>query len=207
MIIAGRDLPNKMSESGIIENIYFPARSTSALSSPAQEKDRKEAMLIERVCAGDESAFEEFYRKLSPLVHGIVLARVPPGEVDDIVQEVFIAVFRNLHTLRDKASVNPWVAKIARNRAIEYYRRAKPTEQLSENLCRDDNGAQTEASEILAAIRSLPEAYSETLILRLVEGLTGAEIADQTGLKPDSVRVNLHRGMKLLRRKLGVREK
>jgi len=47
--------------------------------------------------------------------------------------------------------------------------------------------------------RRLPEAYRETLILRLVEGMTGPEIAAQTGLTPESVRVNLCRGMKLLR--------
>src|SRR5712692_7511302 len=56
----------------------------------------------------------------------------------------------------------------------------------------------------LAAIRSLPDAYRETLILRLVEGMTGPEIAARTGLTPASVRVNLHRGMKQLREKLGT---
>jgi len=61
---------------------------------------------------------------------------------------------------------------------------------------------QAEAHAILAVIRSLPEAYSETLVLRLVEGMTGQEIAERTGLTPGSVRVNLHRGMKLLREKL-----
>jgi RNA polymerase sigma-70 factor (ECF subfamily) len=55
---------------------------------------------------------------------------------------------------------------------------------------------------VLAVIRSLPEAYREPLILRLVEGMTGGEIAARTGLTPASVRVNLHRGMKQLRRKL-----
>ena len=54
---------------------------------------------------------------------------------------------------------------------------------------------QAEAHAILAVIRALPEAYSETLVLRLVEGMTGEEIAERTGLTPGSVRVNLHRGM------------
>ena len=58
--------------------------------------------------------------------------------------------------------------------------------------------------EVLAALRELPHAYRETLVLRLVEGMTGPEIAEKTGLQPGSVRVNLHRGMKLLRRRLGV---
>ena len=48
----------------------------------------------------------------------------------------------------------------------------------------------------------LPEAYRDTLVLRLVEGMTGPEIARRTGLTPDSVRVNLCRGMKLLRQAL-----
>ena len=60
------------------------------------------------------------------------------------------------------------------------------------------------AKEILALIRRLPEAYRETLVLRFVEGMTGPEIAARTGLTPASVRVNLHRGMKLLRQKMGI---
>ena len=55
---------------------------------------------------------------------------------------------------------------------------------------------------MLGIIRSLPEAYRETLVLRLVEGMTGPEIAERTGLTPASVRVNLHRGMKMLREQL-----
>jgi RNA polymerase sigma-70 factor (ECF subfamily) len=56
-----------------------------------------------------------------------------------------------------------------------------------------------DAEQILRTIASLPEAYRETLLLRLVEGLSGAEIASLTGLTTDSVRVNLHRGMEKLR--------
>jgi RNA polymerase sigma-70 factor (ECF subfamily) len=62
-----------------------------------------------------------------------------------------------------------------------------------------------EATAILAAIRGLPEAYRETLILRLVEGFTGPEIAERTGLTAGSVRVNLHRGMQMLRERLGTK--
>jgi RNA polymerase sigma-70 factor (ECF subfamily) len=61
-----------------------------------------------------------------------------------------------------------------------------------------------EAAAAVAAIQDLPEAYRETLALRLVEGLSGSEIAAATGLTPDSVRVNLHRGFKLLRERLGA---
>ena len=192
-----------MSESGILQNIFFPARKKAVNSSPKPERQKEEAMLVERICAGDEVAFNELYKKLSPLVHGIVLARVPRDEVDDIVQEVFITAYEKLDTLRDKNAVSPWIASIARNRAVEFYRRNKPTVELSEDLSHNGH-AKNEAKEILDTIRELPETYKETLVLRLVEGMTGPEIAEQTGLTHDSVRVNLHRGMKLLRKKLGI---
>ena len=59
-----------------------------------------------------------------------------------------------------------------------------------------------DAREAVAAIRSLPEAYRETLMLRFVAGLSGLEIAARTGLTHGSVRVNLHRGVEMLRKKL-----
>lgn len=166
---------------------------------------RAEARLVERICAGDEEAFGELYKIFAPVVHGIILARVPYDEVADIVQEVFLSAYKNLHTLRDKNAVGAWLAMIARNRATEFYRQAKPTEELPEDL-RGKDDSQNEAHEILTAIRALPETYKETLVLRLVEGMTGIEIAERTGLTPESVRVNLHRGMKLLRQKLGIAE-
>ena len=63
--------------------------------------------------------------------------------------------------------------------------------------------ARLDAERAIRAIQQLPEAYRETLLLRLVQGLTGPEIATLTGLTPDSVRVNLHRGFKRLREQLG----
>jgi RNA polymerase sigma-70 factor (ECF subfamily) len=138
------------------------------------------------------------------MVHGVLLASVPRREVDDLVQDVFLHAFRRLGSLRDAAAFGAWLARIARNRASDYHRAATPTEQLSEDLSRPTAGG-SEALAALEAIRGLPESYRETLTLRLVEGLTGPEIAAQTGLTPDSVRVNLHRGMKLLRERLGWR--
>ena len=179
------------------------AVSTATVTAAA--KPKAEARLVERACGGDREAFGELYRMFAPLVHGIVLARVPRDEADDIAQNVFLSAYKNLHTLRDYNAVGPWLAMIARNYSNEFYRREKPTEELSEELAHSD-APQTQAREILAAIQTLPDAYKETLVLRLVEQMTGPEIAEQTGLTPESVRVNLHRGMKLLRRKLGVVE-
>ena len=91
---------------------------------------------------------------------------------------------------------------------MEYFREARHRAPLDEDAAHAATPARAtrNAFEILDAIRRLPEAYRETLILRLVEGMTGPEIARQTGLTPDSVRVNLCRGMRMLRESLGGRE-
>jgi RNA polymerase sigma-70 factor (ECF subfamily) len=135
------------------------------------------------------------------MVHGILLARVPPGDAEDLVQDVFMSAMRQLRGLRTTAAFRGWLAAIARNRAIDYVRTARRTEPLDEVTERRQcaKPAGQDAMVVLDLIRRLPEAYQETLILRLVEGLTGPEIAQQTGLAPDSVRVNLCRGMKMLR--------
>ncbi len=194
-----------MPENEMTGNIFFFARGETTAATPATQQVKAEARIVERICAGDVDAFNELYKMFAPLVHGIILARVPYDEVEDIAQEVFLSAYKNLHTLRDRNAVGAWLAMIARNRAMEFYRSTKPTEELSEDLRGKDN-QQTEAREILTAIRSLPESYKETLVLRLIEGMTGQEVAERTGLTPESVRVNLHRGMKLLRQKLGIKE-
>jgi RNA polymerase sigma-70 factor (ECF subfamily) len=168
-----------------------------------------EAGLVEDVRGGDREAFGRLYQLYAPMVHGILLARVPYREVDDLVQDVFLTALRRLNTLRDNAAFGGWLAMITRNRAIDYFRRTRETEELPEDLPQPsrDYEAEQEAERTLDAVRSLPEAYRETLVLRLVEGMTGPEIATRTGMTPASVRVNLHRGMKLLREKLGLEER
>ena len=163
----------------------------------------EDAALVERAREGDESAFTSLYGRYGRVIHGLLLARVPRTDVDDLVQDVFVTAWRQLRALRDPAAFGGWISMIARNRATDFHRQAVDTIEVPEHLVASGNtAAHAEAHAVLDAIRSLPEAYRETLVLRLVEGMTGPEIAQLTGLTPASVRVNLHRGMKLLREKL-----
>ena len=154
--------------------------------------------------AGDRAAFGRLYERFAPLLHGILLARVPVQEVDDLLQEVFLVALDRLGDLRDPAAFGPWVAAIARNKAADHYRGRPEAIELPRDLIGPATPRRADVAEVLQAIRSLPEAYRETLVLRFVEGMTGPEIAERTGLAPDSVRVNLHRGVKLLRERLGL---
>ncbi len=179
-------------------------RRFQAVTAPARDRSA-DGLLVEAARDGDRAAFGRLYDAYAPMVHGILLARVPRCEVDDLVQDVFLLALRRLSGLRETAAFGAWLAMIARNRASDYHRRSCEMAELPENLAHHDP-PEAEVLEILAVIRSLPEVYRETLILRLVEGMTGPEIAARTGLTPASVRVNLHRGMKQLREKLERRD-
>jgi RNA polymerase sigma-70 factor, ECF subfamily len=161
------------------------------------EEDR----LIRAAAEGDRGAFGELYNRYARMVHGILLARVPPGDAEDLVQDVFLSAMKQLRVLRTAGAFRGWLGTIARNRAIDYFREARHRTQLDEQAERAHatDGGGRDAFVVLDLIRTLPEAYRETLILRLVEGMTGPEIAERTGLTPESVRVNLCRGMKMLR--------
>jgi RNA polymerase sigma-70 factor (ECF subfamily) len=179
--------------------------AAQASTSAAVAQKSEEAMLIRAVLEGDLDKYGRLYHLYSPLVHGVLLARIPRSEVEDMVQEIFLHALKKLSTLRDTGSFGPWIAMIARNRAMDFHRRSRETVEVTDDL-RSSDSSGPKAAEILEIIRSLPDAYRETLVLRLVEGMTGPEIATRTGLTSASVRVNLHRGMKLLRGKLGFKE-
>ena len=164
-----------------------------------------EAVLVTAVVEGNHDQFARLYDLYAPMVHGILLARVPRNEVADLVQDIFLHALKKLHTLRDRNAFGPWIAMIARNRAMDFHRQSRETVEVTDDLG-STNSSGANATEMLDIVRSLPDAYRETLVLRLVEGMTGPEIATRTGLTPASVRVNLHRGMKLLREKLGFKE-
>ena len=170
-----------------------------SLTWPARPVD--EVRLVEAARTGDRVAFEELYLTYARLVHGVLLSRVPLAVVDDLAQDVFVHALERLATLREAAAFGGWLCAIARNRATDYLRRAPVQVELPDDLPGPET-RHAEAMEVLAVIATLPDAYRETLVLRLVEGLTGPEIAALTGLTPASVRVNLHRGMKQLRQRL-----
>ena len=97
---------------------------------------------------------------------------------------------------------------IARRAALDERRRNVPLTGVDVDAASTGTSPEdhAEAEHVLRAIRALPDAYRETLLLRLVEGLTGPEIAERIGLTPGSVRVNLHRGMAQLRLALAAKE-
>jgi RNA polymerase sigma-70 factor (ECF subfamily) len=157
--------------------------------------------LVRAAQKGQRPAFESLYRAFAGMVHGVLLAHVRYPDVEDLMQDVFLRAMEQLDRLREPEAFGGWLCAIARRAAFDYHRGSRPVDELPAEISGGDrpDGA---AFEVLDQIRDLPESYRETLMMRLVEGMTGPEIAARTGLTPDSVRVNLCRGMKLLRERL-----
>lgn len=181
-----------------------------------------DAELGRRARTGDREAFGRIYERHAPAVHGVLVALAPWRDAHDLVQDVFLLALRSIDALDDPERLGPWLLSIARNRARDHLR-AAGTSRRSEagvlDAARESSDEreparapvasaddEEEARGVLEAIRALPPSYRETLALRLVEGLSGPQIAERTGLTHGSVRVNLTRGMKLLRERLEARE-
>lgn len=170
--------------------------------------------LVPKAQCGDRTAQAALHAEFARTVHAIVLAHAGPRHADDVTQEVFCSVFAALGGLRDAAAFPAFVATAARNAARDALRRGRRTPRAVVGGPEADDlpargpsplhsaEQQELADKVLAVVATLPDAYRETLLLRLVGGLSGPEIAERTGLTHGSVRVNLTRGMALLRPKL-----
>src|SRR5215471_4483456 len=85
-----------------------------------------DAEIVQAARAGDRVAFGQLYERYARMVHGVLLARVAFGDVDDLVHDTFVKALRKLSTLRDNGRFGPWLAAIARNLANDHHRRGVP---------------------------------------------------------------------------------
>src|SRR6185369_5108500 len=116
-----------------------------------QTEVSEEDDLILSATNGDRGAFGELYVRYSRMVHGILLARVPPGVAEDLVQDVFMSAMRQLRGLRTAAAFRAWLAAIARNRAVDYFRDARHQVPLEDNTADHRHTGGDDAFTVLAA--------------------------------------------------------
>src|SRR5215831_10581175 len=107
-----------------------------------------DSRLVEAAREGDRAAFGRLYDRYARMVHGILLARVPLSEVDDLVQDVFLRALPRLHALRDVTRFGAWLAAITRNRANDYHRHAVEEVELPEDSPGDCKESQAALSSV-----------------------------------------------------------
>ena len=148
-------------------------------------------------------AHQELERQLRPFV----ARRVPAGEVDDVLQEVFVRVQRGLPSLRDEQRLVPWLYQVARS-AVQESARQRARHPLADREYDEPAPAESEtsvASETglgsfaAAAIDRLPSPYKEALTLTELEGVTQLAAAKLLGLSPSGMKSRVQRGREKLR--------
>lgn len=176
---------------------------------PAEAADLPDAVLVVAAQDGDREAFTRLVRRHGARLHAYLMAFTTPDRHDDLMQETLLAAWHGLPQLREVEAVVPWMFGIARNQGRKAYRRIEREAQSLEPVDAaliapvDQSSRGLHTDVFLRHLQGLPEAYRTSLALRLLEGCSGEEIASVVGLTVASVRVNLHRGLKLLRESLG----
>jgi RNA polymerase sigma-70 factor, ECF subfamily len=154
----------------------------------------------------DPSAHPELAQKLRPFV----ARRVPAGEVDDVLQDVFVRVQRGLPALRDEERLVPWLYQVARS-AVQESARQRERHPLAGHDYDEAVAVEPEvfvASETglaefaAAAITRLPSPYKEALTLTELQGVTQLAAAKLLGLSTSGMKSRVQRGREKLRQLL-----
>jgi RNA polymerase sigma-70 factor (ECF subfamily) len=167
-----------------------------------------ERVQVLRAQAGDAAAFADlvgrYHARLRYYV-GKVIARSHATE--DVLQEVWLDVWRGLPRLRDAAAFTAWVYRLARDRAVRTYRRRpqpRPLE-LADDVSGPDDGDEftaEDAARVHDALDTLPSEFREVLVLRFLEEMAYADIARVVSCPIGTVRSRLHHAKRALRREL-----
>jgi len=152
-----------------------------------------------------ETLFAQYSGRVMGYIHARIRNRM---DAEDICADVFEKVQRKLAEFDpSKASVSTWIFTITRNSVIDHYRRAKPNEELDENLSDDtelDEGLLNNEtlSELAGALRALPEELRDLIVLRYYDGKPLTEVAALMGLSYGAVKLRHQSALAKLRKAL-----
>lgn len=147
-----------------------------------------------------ETIYTDFHSKL----HRFIAGRVSdPDTAEDILQEVYLKIHVKIDDLREEERLESWIYQITRNAIIDYYRRKRPQDELSDQLAlapSDDVDATSDlVPSVSAMLDCLPPKYRQALILTEFHGLTQQELADQLRLSLSGAKSRVQRAREKLR--------
>ena len=187
--------------------------SSESPASPAPDVD----VLIERCLKGDQVAWDQIvrmhWRKVFNLAYKFVGRH---DEAEDLTQDIFLKIFKALHTFDRRANFQTWLISISRNLCIDHYRSVR---KERETMARDvdsadlmpvsrERGPHAELEQldlrqlIRQALAELPPALKEAVVLRDLQEFSYQEIADKLGLPEGTVKSRINRGRLELARQL-----
>jgi RNA polymerase sigma-70 factor (ECF subfamily) len=177
-----------------------------------EDRAARDQQLVRSVLDGDSEAFAGLLAGYQNLVASVAWRYgVRRDEIEDVVSEIFIKAYRNLHRYRPEHPFSTWLYRLAANHVVDHGRRGRKErgrvempEQLTDPSPTASEGLEgrERATLVRAALDEVQPRYREALFLVYVEGLKVEETASLLGLPQGTVKTRLMRGRKALRRVL-----
>ena len=165
-------------------------------------------ILLDRSRAGDSSAFAVLFHRYVSKVYRFIFFRIKEKDlVDDLTNEVFLRIWQQIQAEKKIDNFQAYIYKITRNLIVDHYRQRREQVDIDkvEHLIDETQdllsgiNLDSEVADLLKKIEYLRDDYKEILLMRYVEDLTIAEIADILDKSPGAVKVMTHRAIKKLK--------
>jgi RNA polymerase sigma-70 factor (ECF subfamily) len=207
-----------------MSDFEMPQVQRKQLGMEQQLRAQRDLHLIEQYRSGRRDAFDDLVHAYEPIVHRVLVQlHVVPADVEDLAQEVFMRVYRNLHRFRGQSSFYTWLYRITVNVFFDHSKKRKRADvrlQRLQNAVADVSNAHPDPGDpfratferltsdtFARAIQTLPASFRDVVAMREVADLSYEEIALQTGISIGTVRSRLSRARarlkELLRPALG----
>lgn len=150
---------------------------------------------------GDKQAYSVLLKECSRWLHRYFSRRIPPHQLDDLVQETLMSMHKKLGSHDPSRPVLPWLAAIARYRWVDHLRKIYRAEEVELATDIAEVGHEDEVTARLSLDRlftHLPPAQAQVIEMVKIEGQSIAEAAKHSGQSEPLVKVNIHRGLKKL---------
>jgi RNA polymerase sigma-70 factor (ECF subfamily) len=169
-------------------------------------EERLRSLMLQSL-AGDAAAYRIFLDELTKHLRSYLRRRLGalPDEVEDLLQELLLAVHNKRHTYGPTQPLTPWVQAIARYKLVDLLRRRSRRDVLTDPLDEDDQVFATTANDAAEAqydvaklLRGLPDRQRLPILYVKIEGASVTDTAIRTGMSESAVKVGVHRGLKAL---------
>jgi RNA polymerase sigma factor (sigma-70 family) len=166
---------------------------------------QRRADLMRRAQEGDAGAFRTLVEEMAPILIHFLRRRIPDsGELEDVCQEILLAIYQARHTYQPSRPLEPWLFAIARNVAADHFRRywtRASWQELSDAPPEGEtDGVEHIRVSLRQALNQLPQVQREAFVMLKVEGLPISEAAERTGISTGALKVRAHRAYEALKK-------
>jgi RNA polymerase sigma-70 factor, ECF subfamily len=172
------------------------------------KQSRNDLALVSAIRSGDQSAMAELYDQYSGIVYAVALRVLgDTGAAEDVLQEVFLRLWRNPGLFdASRGNLAPWLAVIARNRAIDMLRQRRPESDFEDVVISVEPDLAGEAERAIAmgkvrgVLSGMAASQRQALEMAYFEGLSHSEIAAKTGEALGTIKTRIRTGLLALRK-------